>query len=81
MSLRELSDMAETLLSQVVTDLDRRTFLSLLTLVPSLKDYTIIQQQIPADGTFSFANVGGASVLEVDFDANREILRKLIYED
>ncbi len=81
MSLRELSDTAETLLSQVVTDLDRKTFLYLLTLVPTLKDYTISQQQIPADGTFSFANIGGASVLEVDFEANREILQKYLYED
>lgn len=76
----EVSRIAEEVLSQIVTDLDRKTFLSLLLTIPSLKNYTVEQQQIPAEGTFRFSTIGGASVIEANADANREILRKRLEE-
>ncbi len=72
----EVSRIAEDVLSQIVTDMDRKTFLSLLLTIPFLKAYTVEQQQIPADGTFRFSTIGGASVIEANAEANREILRK-----
>ncbi len=39
----------------------------------------LAQQQIPADGTWSGATRDGQSVLLVDTDANREILKDFIY--
>ena len=41
--------------------------------------YDIRQQQIPADGTWSAANVGGQDVLQVDMAANRTVLQDTAY--
>ena len=37
------------------------------------------QQQIPAEGTWSDARVGGAAVLKLDLEENTSILKKFIY--
>lgn len=41
--------------------------------------YDMRQQQIPADGTWAAADVGGASVLQIDTAANQAILRDTAY--
>ncbi|MBQ6600112.1 MAG: LCP family protein [Clostridia bacterium] len=42
--------------------------------------YDIVQQQIPANGTWWDDSVNGASVIDFDLDENREILEKFIFE-
>lgn len=46
---------------------------------PFLLGYDMSQQQIPADGTWSGANIGGQDVLQVDFPANTQILHDTVY--
>ena len=41
--------------------------------------YDTRQQQIPADGTWAAADVGGVSVLQIDEAANQQILRDTAY--
>ena len=36
--------------------------------------------RVPFDGTWEYANINGASVIRVDADKNRDILREYIYE-
>ncbi len=52
-------------------------FLSLR--VPFAMGYDIQQMQIPADGTYTPADIDGQSVLQVDFDANVQLLRDSVY--
>ncbi|MBR1530278.1 MAG: LCP family protein [Oscillospiraceae bacterium] len=47
--------------------------------VPLSVGYDITQVQIPADGTYSPADIDGQSVLQVDFDANMQILKHTVY--
>ncbi len=41
--------------------------------------YSSRQQQIPADGTWTAANVNGAAVLQVDTEANRSVLKQTVF--
>lgn len=43
--------------------------------------YDMEQNSIPLEGTYSNATIREMSVLEVDFDANKEFIRKNIYGD
>ena len=46
---------------------------------PVAMAYDITQMQIPADGTFSPADIDGQSVLQVDFDSNIQVLKDSVY--
>ena len=47
--------------------------------VPLAVRYDITQIQIPADGTYTAADIDGQSVLQVDFDANIQKLKETVY--
>lgn len=47
--------------------------------VPIALSYDIQQMRIPADGTYSPQSVDGQDVLQVDFNANRQILQDTVY--
>lgn len=47
--------------------------------MPLLLGYGMQQQQIPADGTWSGADINGQSVLQIDFAANTQRLRETAY--
>jgi len=47
--------------------------------VPFAVTYDIEQMQIPADGTYTPADIDGQSVLQVDFDANIHLLQDTVY--
>ncbi|MDE6729303.1 MAG: LCP family protein, partial [Oscillospiraceae bacterium] len=52
-------------------------FLSLK--APLVVSYDIEQLQIPANGTYTPADIDGQSVLQVDFNANTQILESTVY--
>ncbi|MDE5885632.1 MAG: LCP family protein, partial [Oscillospiraceae bacterium] len=52
-------------------------FLSLK--APLVVSYEIEQLQIPANGTYTPADIDGQSVLQVDFNANTQILKDTVY--
>jgi len=47
--------------------------------VPLAVSYDITQVQIPADGTYTPADIDGQSVLQVDFDSNIQLLKNTVY--
>ena len=49
-----------------------------LELYPLLQECGVVTQQIPADETYYYDMVDGMSVLQVDVEANREIIKGLI---
>lgn len=44
-----------------------------------LLTYDLVQQAIPAEGTYSNATIRSMSVLQVDFEANKKLLQESIY--
>ncbi len=44
-----------------------------------LLTYDLVQQAIPAEGTYSNATIRSMAVLQVDFEANKKILQESIY--
>lgn len=50
-----------------------------ITALPCLKGERT-DGRVPFDGTWHYANIGGASVIKVDADKNKEMLREYIYE-
>lgn len=75
-----LLDMAQEIMPMVQTDLRGEEILELgLQALPYLQ-YDIVQQQIPADGTWKSAKRRSQSVLLPDMDENRSILRSFLLE-
>lgn len=45
---------------------------------PVLMNGSLVSQQIPADDTWSYETIRGMSVIRVDFEANRQLLAKIL---
>ena len=80
-SASTLVDLAQAVLPHVTTDLTKSEILNYAANIAAYADYDIIQQQIPAEGTYSGATISGMSVISLDLDSNIEILQKTIYAD
>ncbi len=76
LSVLELNELVLAMSEFITTDMDSGEILSYAaTFAPMLGQMQIINQRIPADDTYYFANVDGVgSVLVADIDKNREIL-------
>ena len=72
MDLGQISGLAEEFLPRVRTDLTEGDCATLLLMALDLGSYTFDQMVIPADGTWSNANIRGMAVLTVDFAANTQ---------
>ncbi|MDE5564396.1 MAG: hypothetical protein K2I93_04520, partial [Oscillospiraceae bacterium] len=66
-------------LAEFTTNMSTADLYLLSLRLPLLVDYDMNQQQIPADGTWSYDSIDGQSVLRVDFDANQTKLRETAY--
>ena len=71
--------LADAALPHVATNMDDVSLYLLSLRAPFLLGYDISQMQIPADGTWSYGDRGGQSVLIVDFAADQQILRDTVY--
>lgn len=49
-----------------------------LELYVMMDDYEIITHRVPADGTYSYETIRGMSVVDIDFEKNRELLAGLL---
>lgn len=49
-----------------------------LELYSMMDSFEIVTHRIPADGTYSYENIRGMSVIEVDFEKNRELLSSIL---
>ena len=79
LSLGELSDLLDVLLPKLATNMTEGEMFSFVVDSPVYLKYKVIQNRIPADGTWSFMTVRQMSVIDVNFDENIEELRKTIY--
>ena len=68
-------------LPQVVTNISREDMQDLMEMVVENRILNLENARIPASGTFSSVKVGGADVISVRWDKNREILHKRIFGD
>ena len=79
MSVAELYGILEELLPKVTTNLTKGELFSLLLSAPAVKNYTILENRIPANGTFKYMTIRKMSVLGIDFEKNAELIRSGIY--
>ncbi len=83
LSMDKLYSLAKTIIPLVKTNLDSQEILNMGTeaLVKKLYSYSLVQQQIPADGTWHDENIQGVGAsLVMDLDENAEILKNFLSE-
>ena len=77
----KLIDIVKQVLPNISTSIDRNDLLSLgINAFFKYIRYDIVQQQIPAEGTWWNERVYGQDVLKMNFDKNKTILKEFIYE-
>ena len=82
MSLGQLNDLLDELLSIVSTDMEDSQILEYaLDLLPRLSNLTISTQNIPVEGTYKNVKIGGKAVIVIDFEKNKEVLREFMSID
>lgn len=67
------------LLPNLTTNLTQGECFRLSLMAGKLLTYELIQGSIPVEGTYKNASIRGMSVLEVDFEKNKEYIRSNIY--
>lgn len=80
-SLGQLSDLLNTLLPEVTTNLTKSELTALVFALPAISEYAFDSWYIPVDGSYSYLTVRGMSVLGIDFDANISELQRRIYQN
>lgn len=71
--------LAEGMLSNMTSNLKKREIRSLVMKAPLILGYDIVQGTVPAEGTYRPATIRKMSVLEVDFEQNKQYLQQEIY--
>lgn len=81
LSLAELNALIDEILPLITTDLTVNEITEyVVEFAPMLLDLKIVNQRVPADGTWDFAWVEGYDAIVVDFNANRAFLTQTIGE-
>ncbi len=83
LSMDKLYNLAKTIIPLVKTNLESKEILNMSTeaLAKKLYSYSIVQQQIPANGTWYDQNIPGVGAsLVMDLEENQEILHKFLSE-
>lgn len=76
---KDLLPLMDQLLPLISTDLNYgKLVLLAMEILPKLSDAQIVNQRIPADGTFTDETIDGMAVLSPDLEANRAFLRKTL---
>lgn len=78
-SPKELYEVAATILPDITTSIGDMDLTKMIAKSVFYMKYDIIQNRIPMDGTWNDLVVGGQEVLEIDFEANQEGLKSIIY--
>lgn len=72
-------ELVDGVMSNITTNLTKTELSGLMLQAPVMMTYDVVQGSIPLEGTYSNATIRGMAVLEVDFEANKEYIRKEIY--
>lgn len=77
-----MMDLLEEALPMLTTDMTQTELLGYaVELLPTLSEYTLVSQRVPADGEYSFATINGMSVVKADMDAARKLLEDTLGTD
>ncbi len=78
-SIPDLINLVEQVVPNISTDINRNELLSLgVNALLRYIRYDIVQQQMPADGTWRDSYVNGSYVIKFDEEENRQILREFL---
>ena len=77
--LTNSNELIDGLMPNLTTNLTREECYQLSLMASKVLTYDIVQSSIPQEGTYSNATIRNMSVLEVDFEANKQYLRENIY--
>lgn len=81
-TLQEMLCVTDEFLDQSTSDhTDEELLGYALELHSMLADSTVATHRVPADGTYSYETIRGMSVIEVDFEKNRSILKTLFGDE
>lgn len=78
-AVRNPGELVNGLFPNLTTNLTQMECMQLGLQAGKLLTWEIVQDSIPLEGTWSNADIRGMAVLQVDFDRNREYIRKEIY--
>jgi LCP family protein required for cell wall assembly len=81
LKISEITDLLNSILPQITTNLKEGEIFSLLLSLPSYIKYDIKQGTIPSKGTYKNMSIRGMSVLGIDFDKNIDKLYESIYAE
>lgn len=79
-SVRQLTSLLSSVLPLVKTDLKQSDILKLISNSGAYAKYSITSQSIPANGTYSFVTINKMSVISINFEKNRKLLKDTIYD-
>lgn len=79
-SVSQLTSLLSSVLPLVKTDLKQSDILKLISNSGAYAKYSITSQSIPANGTFSFVTINKMSVISINFEKNRKLLKDTIYD-
>lgn len=78
-SLQVMLDVADAFLDQSTSNRTDNELLGYaLEMYSTLGEAEIVTHRVPVDGTWNYAKIRGMSVIEVDFEENRQILAELL---
>ena len=72
-------ELIDSILPNLTTNLTEKECRNLTLQASKLLTYDIIQGSVPIEGSYKNASISGMSVLEIDFEANKEYIRTNIY--
>lgn len=82
MSVTELDELAETVIPNITTNMDKSTIKSLMTKIPGYLGYERISQRIPYGDdmeSWSYGSSADGSIIVADFELNKQKLMETIY--
>lgn len=77
--IKQLSSLMTSVLPLVSTNLKQGDILKLISNSGAYAKYSVTSQSIPSSGTYSFVTIKNMSVISVDFEKNKKILKDTIY--
>lgn len=77
--LTNADDMIDSILPNLTTNISRSECYLLSLDAPKLLTYELVQASIPIEGSYQNATIRKMSVLQVDFEKNKEFIRTQIY--
>lgn len=78
MSFYDVTVLAANVLPMISTDMTNQDITTCIArIMPIIRDLKVVSQRVPVDGSYSFASIGGRSVILLD-DSDLEVNRKLL---